>query len=74
LNIVQKSQKFDAQLALTEKDTQRIEGELRGSRINFDYVDAEGKLTSFVGEVGANKIHGSIKQQPNSVVTATRVQ
>ena len=72
LNIVQMSQKFDAQLALTEKDTQRIEGGLRGSRINFDYVDAEGKRMSFVGEVGANKIHGSIKQQPNSVVTATR--
>jgi hypothetical protein len=74
LNIVQKSQKFDAQLVLTEKNTQRIEGKLRGSRINFDYVDADGKLMSFIGEVGANKIHGSIKQQPNSVVTATKVQ
>jgi SAM-dependent methyltransferase len=74
LNIVQKSQKFDAQLSVTEKNTQRIEGGLRGSRIHFDYVDAEGKLMSFVGEVGANKMHGSIKQQPNSVVTATRMQ
>jgi hypothetical protein len=74
LNIVQKNQKFDAQLSVTEKNTQRIEGELRGSRIHFDYLDAEGKLMSFVGEVGANKMHGSIKQQPNSVVTATRMQ
>jgi SAM-dependent methyltransferase len=74
LNIVQKNQKFDAQLSVTEKNTQRIEGELRGSRIHFDYLDAEGKLMSFVGEVGANKMHGSIKQQPNSVFTATRMQ
>lgn len=74
LNIVQKSQTFDAQLSVTEKNTQRIEGGLRGSRIHFDYLDAEGKLMSFVGEVGANKMHGSIKQQPNSVVTATRMQ
>jgi SAM-dependent methyltransferase len=74
LNIVQKNQKFDAQLALTEKNIQRIEGGLRGSRINFEYLDTDGKLMRFVGEVAANKMHGSINQQPNSVVTATRVQ
>jgi SAM-dependent methyltransferase len=74
LNIVQKNQKFDAQLALTEKNIQRIEGGLRGSRIHFSYLDAEGKLMRFVGEVGANTIHGSILQQPNSVVTAKRIQ
>jgi hypothetical protein len=74
LNIVQKSQKFEAQLAAGGKDMQRIEGVLRGSRISFDYVDADDKRMSFIGEVGANKMHGSIKQQPNSVVTATRVQ
>jgi SAM-dependent methyltransferase len=74
LSIVQKNQKFDAQLALTKKDTQRIEGKLRGSRIDFDYVDTDGKLMRFVGEVGANTIHGSIQQQPNSVVTAKRMQ
>ena len=74
LNIVQKNQKFDAQLALTEKNIQRIEGGLRGSRINFEYLDTDGKLMRFVGEVGANKMHGSIKQQPNSVFTATRMQ
>ncbi len=74
LNIVQKNQKFDAQLVLTEKDTRRIEGGLRGTRIHFDYIDTDGKRMSFVGEVGANKMHGSIKQEPNSVVTATRVR
>ena len=74
LNIVQKNQKFDAQLVLTEKDTQRIEGRLRGSRINFDYVDTNGKRMSFVGEVGAKKMHGFIKQEPNSVVTAKRMR
>jgi SAM-dependent methyltransferase len=74
LNIVQKIQKFDAQLVLSGKDTQHIEGGLRGSRIHFDYLDAEGKLMNFVGEVGTSKIHGSIKQLPNSVVTVTRLQ
>jgi len=29
---------------------------------------------SFVGEVEANKMHGSIKQEPNSVVTAKRMR
>jgi SAM-dependent methyltransferase len=74
LNIIQKNQSFDDQLMPDGKETQRIEGRLRGSRIYFDFVDTDGKLMSFVGEVGANKMHGSIKQQPNSVVTATRVQ
>jgi SAM-dependent methyltransferase len=74
LNIVQKIQKFDAQLVFDGKDAQHIEGGLRGSRIHFDYLDAEGKLMSFIGEVGTSKIHGSIKQQPSSVVTVTRVQ
>ncbi len=74
LNIIQKNQKFDAQLTLTEKNIQRIEGGLRGSRINFEYLDADGKLMRFVGEVGANTMHGSIQQQPNSVVTAKRIQ
>ena len=74
LSIIQKNQKFDAQLALTEKNIQRIEGGLRGSRINFEYIDTDGKLMRFVGEVGANTMHGSIQQQPNSVVTAKRMQ
>lgn len=74
LNIIQKNQKFNAQLILEGKDTQRIEGGLRGARIHFDFVDTDGKRMSFVGEVGANKMHGSIKQQPNSIVTATRVR
>ena len=74
LNIVQKSQKFDGHLVLNAKSPQRIEGGLRGSHVSFDFQDAEGKTLSFVGEAGANKIHGTIKQIPNSVVTATRVQ
>jgi len=74
LNIVQKSQKFDGHLVLNAKVSQRIEGGLRGSQVSFDFQDAEGKTLSFVGEAGAKKIHGTIKQIPNSVVTAIRMQ
>jgi hypothetical protein len=74
LNIVQKSQKIDGHLVLNTKASQRIEGGLRGSQVSFDFQDAEGTTLSFVGEAGANKIHGTVKQIPNSVVTATRAQ
>ena len=73
LNIIQKNQNFDAHLMTTPKEAQHIEGTLRGSQVSFDFIDAEGKTLSFSGEVGANKIHGTIKQIPNSVVTATRM-
>jgi SAM-dependent methyltransferase len=73
LNIVQKSQKFDGLLSASTQKAQLIEGQLRGSQVSFDFVDAEGKTLSFSGEAGANKIHGTIKQIPNSVVTAIRV-
>lgn len=73
LNIVQKSQKFDGLLAASTPQAQLIEGQLRGSQVSFDFIDAEGKTLSFSGEAGANKIHGTIKQIPNSVVTAIRV-
>jgi SAM-dependent methyltransferase len=74
LNIVQKSQKFDGGLLVGDKESQRIEGRLRGSQVSFDFQDADGNIISFVGEAGANKIHGTIKQIPNSVVTAIRMQ
>jgi len=73
LNITQKSQKFDAQLFTDAKTFQSVEGRLRGAQVSFDYLNAEGKPQSFIGEVSANKIHGKIKQIPNSVVTATRL-
>jgi len=73
LNITQKSQKFDAQLVFASSTPQQIEGSLKGSQLTFDYIDAKGQSQRFVGEVGANKIHGSIQNMPSSVVTATRV-
>lgn len=73
LNIIQKNQNFDAHLVTTTTEAQHIEGTLRGSQVSFDFIDAEGKTLSFSGEAGANKIHGTIKQIPNSVVTATRM-
>lgn len=73
LNIIQKNQNFDAHLVATTTEAQHIEGTLRGSQVSFDFIDAEGKTLSFSGEAGANKIHGTIKQIPNSVVTATRM-
>ena len=72
LNITQKSQKFDAQLFTDANTFQAVEGRLRGTQMSFDYFDAEGKPQSFIGEVSADKIHGKIKQIPNSVVTAIR--
>ncbi len=73
LNIIQKNQNFDAHLVASTKEAQHIEGKLKGSQVSFDFLDAQGKTLSFSGEAGANKIHGTIKQIPNSVVTATRM-
>lgn len=73
LNIIQKNQNFDAHLVTSSKEAQHTEGKLKGSQVSFDFLDAQGKTLSFSGEAGANKIHGTIKQIPNSVVTATRM-
>lgn len=74
VNLTQKSQKFHGDIFLKQTLAQRIEGRLRGAQISFDYYDADHQLRTFVGMVSANKIHGTIKQMPGSVVSATRVQ
>jgi len=73
LKIIQKSQTFHGQLISTDNAFQPIEGRLRGTHMSFDYRDKEGNILSFAGEVGVNKIHGKLKQIPQSVVTATRL-
>jgi len=74
LKITQKSQKFDGDLIFSSKETQRIEGKLQGAQINFQYVAAKGGLQTFQGIVSAGKMHGSIKEVPGSVVTASKLQ
>ena len=74
LNITQKSQKFDAQLNFASNDSQQIEGSLKGTKLTFEYLDADGKPQRYVGEVSENKIQGSVQNLANSIVTATRVQ
>lgn len=74
LNISQKSQQFDGDVFLQEKRMQRIEGRLRGAQISFSFHDGDAQPRTFVGIVSAKKMHGTIKDMPGSVVTATRVQ
>lgn len=74
VNIAQKSQKFDGDVLINQTLSQRIEGRLQGAQISFDYLDGDAQTKTFVGIVSANKIHGTVKQIPGSVVTATRVQ
>lgn len=74
LSITQKSQKFDGDVFLQEKHLQRIEGRLRGAQISFSFHDGDAQPRMFVGIVSANKMHGTIKEIPGSVVTATRAQ
>jgi SAM-dependent methyltransferase len=74
VQIRQKSQKFDGDVVVDQALSQRIEGRLRGAQISFDFNDGSHQPQTFVGIVSANKIHGTIKQIPGSVVTATRVQ
>lgn len=74
VRIKQKSQKFDADMVLDQTLSQRIEGHLRGAQISFDFKDDREQPQTFVGIVSANKIHGTIKQIPGSVVIATKAQ
>lgn len=74
LKITQKSQKFDGDLVLSSKELQRIEGKLQGAQIHFQYHSANGELQTFQGIVSKDKMHGSIKEIPDSVVTASKIQ
>lgn len=74
VKITQKSQKFDADVSMNQTLSQRIEGRLRGAQIRFDFNDDQNLPQTFVGIVSKNKIHGTIKQIPGSVVIATKVQ
>jgi len=74
VKITQKSQKFDGDVSIDQTLTQRIEGRLRGAQISFDFNDDQNKPQTFIGIVSKNKMHGTIKQIPGSVVIATKVQ
>jgi len=74
VKITQKSQKFDGDVSSNQTLSQRIEGRLRGAQISFNFNDGDAQPKTFVGIVSANKMHGTIKEMPGSVVTATRVQ
>lgn len=72
LKLTQKSQKFDGDLFIGQSLEQRIEGRLSGAHISLNYLDREGQSQTFTGIVSANKIHGTIKQIPGSIVIATK--
>lgn len=74
VKITQKSQKFDGDVIIDQTFSQRIEGRLRGAQISFEFHDDQNQPQTFVGIVSANKMHGTIKQIPGSVVIATKVQ
>ncbi|MDN3987619.1 methyltransferase domain-containing protein [Zwartia vadi] len=74
IKLTQKSQKFDGDLIFEDSLKQRIEGRLRGAQLTFDYQDRDNQRLSFDGIVSGNRIHGTIKQIPGSVITATKVQ
>lgn len=74
LKVTQKSQKFDGDLTVSSNETQRIEGKLQGAQISFQYLAKNGGLQTFQGIVSAGKMHGRIKEVPDSVVTATKLQ
>jgi SAM-dependent methyltransferase len=74
VKITQKSQKFDGDVSINQTLSQRIEGRLRGAQISFDFNDEKNQPQTFVGIVSKNKMHGTIKQIPGSVVIATKVQ
>ena len=73
LKIVQKSQKFDGDFVTSQIGAQRIEGRLRGTQIDFTYLAADGTPQNFSGIASANKIHGSVKEVPGSVITASKL-
>lgn len=74
VKLTQKSQKFDGDVIIDQTFSQRIEGRLRGAQISFEFHDDQNQPQTFVGIVSANKIHGTIKQIPGSVVIATKAQ
>lgn len=74
IRLIQKSQKVDGDFLEGNAMTQRFEGKLRGSQLTFEYRNADQQLQTFVGEVGKNNIHGTIKQVPGSVVTASKIE
>lgn len=73
LKILQKSQKFHGDLTLDTKNFQRIDGKLQGAQISFQYLAANGELQTFWGVASANTLHGTIKEVPGSVVTASKL-
>jgi len=74
LSINQKFQKIEGTLTFSDNRTQTIQGRLNGSQISLTYRDAQDKPQTFVGQVSKSKINGSIKDQPASVITATKIR
>jgi len=74
LRINQKFQKIEGTLTFSDNRTQTIQGRLNGSQISLTYRDAQDKPQTFVGQVSKSKINGSIKDQPASVITATKIR
>ena len=74
LSIRQKKQFFDA--VLTAKARTRIfisDGNINGSRIRFEFVDAENKRYSFAGSVSGDQLSGYLNNDSSLLVSGRRV-
>jgi len=74
LSILQKKQFFDA--VLTSKSHTRIfisDGNLNGSTIRFEFVDADNKKYSFSGSVSGDQLSGYLNNDPLLLVSGRRV-
>jgi len=74
LSIRQKKQFFDA--VLTSKSRTRIfisDGNLNGSTIRFEFVDADNKKYSFSGSVSGDQLSGYLNNDPLLLVSGRRV-
>ena len=74
LSIRQKKQFFDA--VLTSKSRTRIfisDGNLNGSTVRFEFVDADNKKYSFSGSVSGDQLSGYLNNDPSLLVSGRRV-
>ena len=74
LTLNQKFQKVEGTLVFSDKRTQNIQGNLKGSQLTFTYRDAQDKPQTFIGEASSKKLNGSLKDQPTAVISATKIR
>ena len=73
LRIIQKKQFFDGEIYRLGKKPIRFEnGRIDGYKVNFDFVDDDGRRQRFSGDLRDSKLHGKLNEDSRLIVTGAR--